>query len=230
MGPVAQTGHLLPREHPCCPHRLGDRDTKHGETRPRRGRQPWALLRVPRGGVSAPGCPRATLTPTRTPGPGGAERAPLRLTGLASTRVGGSPPGRPWGLEEAENVHFQPAPGDAPSPDRGPRWTTRAAAVTAAVTEEEASGANPDRTPAGSGPQAESFLHKRLVLSSLNPARPGPLPPHRPGGPGGAGCRAVWRRRRALHGRAPSVGHSDPPKRPVSAPCSRLSGLGATRL
>lgn len=75
------SGHLLPQEHPCRPHHLGDRDTTHGENRTSRGRQPCALLLVPWGGVSASGpqllaARERCSNPPRTSGPGGYRARP----------------------------------------------------------------------------------------------------------------------------------------------------------
>lgn len=168
---MVQTGRPLPREHPYCPHDLrdlGDRDAKHGGNRTGRGRQPWALLPVPRGGVSASGpqLPAARERCSNPPPPRdlvGTEHALLSLTGLAP-RVRASPPELPpGGWMRPENASFQRAPGEAPlqtgDHTGGPGGVT--------VTEAEVSGAHPRPSGLGAG---WSPLHKQLVLSSHSPA------------------------------------------------------------
>lgn len=150
---MVQTGRPLPREHPYCPHDLrdlGDRDAKHGGNRTGRGRQPWALLPVPRGGVSASGpqLPAARERCSNPPSPWdlvGTEHALLSLTGLAP-RVRASPPELPpGGWMRPENVPFQRAPGGDHT--GGPGGVTG----TEAEVEAEVSGANAHPTPVGLG-------------------------------------------------------------------------------
>lgn len=231
---MVQTGRPLPREHPYCPHDLrdlGDRDAKHGGNRTGRGRQPWALLPVPRGGVSASGpqLPAARERCSNPPPPRdlvGTEHALLSLTGLAP-RVRASPPELPpGGWMRPENASFQRAPGEAPLQTGDHTGGPGGVTGTEAEVEAEVSGANAHPTPAGLG--------ARGVLCINDSSSPHTAPrgqgqghyyPISPVGMGRVGGGAN------PHGHAPGVGHSGPSEGSLFPPLvPRLFGLGASRL
>lgn len=225
---MVQTGRPLPREHPYCPHDLrdlGDRDAKHGGNRTGRGRQPWALLPVPRGGVSASGpqLPAARERCSNPPPPRdlvGTEHALLSLTGLAP-RVRASPPELPpGGWMRPENASFQRAPGEAPLQTGGRTGGPGGVTGTEAEVEAEVSGAHP--TPVGLG--------ARGVLCINNSSSPHTAPEAEAGAtttppPGWGWGEPTWPRPRI--GSLRTLGGV-----PVSTPCSqalRPRGQSAVR-